>query len=302
MYRKDGTYYEDDGTQILVMYDELPQYRAQVAPSLYEDYREAGRAEARPVYRDSYGAEKKRVQAQLDGRAPFRWDAGADPMYRDYRDRYVQEGRLAMRDSMGRAAALTGGYGSSYSQSVGQQSFDTYLRRLGEVIPTLYGMAYERWKDEGEALRQRLEGLERQEQREYSRYRDEVADFESEREYARQLELEDYRRMAAQESEDYKRRADEEKSAYTRQKDAYANLYKAIKESGYRPTQAELDAAGMSRAAAEAVRKEYWRGANIDEREITAKEVKNILSGGGRYGGGAGPFWDPVLEMWYYEW
>ena len=301
MYTNNIIYY-DDGSPAQ-MYDDSPVYSQ--APR-YEDYRVSYAEPARPVYRDSYSAEKKRVQARLEARAPFRWDAGSDPMYRDYRDRTVQEGKMAMRDSMGRAAALTGGYGSSYSQSVGQQSFDAYLKRLGEVIPTLYGMAYTRWKDEGEALQRQAESLEKSREQEYGRYRDEIADWQREREYARQREQEEYSRMVDWEREEYRRRTEEEKNAYTRQKDAYSSLYKAIKESGYRPTQAELDAAGMSRAAAEAVREEYWRGANIDEREITVKEVKNLLSAGGSgYGSGgsaAGPFWDPALEMWYYEW
>ena len=75
-------------------------------------------------------AELEELYQALMGRRSFSYNAAEDPMYRSVADRYVQNGRLAMRDTMGSAAALTGGYGSSYAQAVGQQSFDEYLRQL----------------------------------------------------------------------------------------------------------------------------------------------------------------------------
>ena len=64
----------------------------------------------------------------------------------------MQQGKLAMRDSMGKAAALTGGYGSTYSQQVGQQTYDAYLKDLSAIIPELYGQAYDQYQDEGDKL------------------------------------------------------------------------------------------------------------------------------------------------------
>ena len=54
---------------------------------------------------------------------------------------------------MGQAAALTGGYGSSYSQAVGQQQYDAYLQKLNGVVPELYQLAYSRYQDEGDELK-----------------------------------------------------------------------------------------------------------------------------------------------------
>ena len=62
----------------------------------------------------------------------------------------VSEGSRAMRDTMGQAAALTGGYGSSYAQSAGQQQYALYLQKLGEAMPELYQAAYERYSAEGD--------------------------------------------------------------------------------------------------------------------------------------------------------
>ena len=199
-------------------------------------------------------AELEELYQALMGRRSFSYNAAEDPMYRSVADRYVQNGRLAMRDTMGSAAALTGGYGSSYAQAVGQQSFDEYLRQLSEAMPELYGMAYQRYLDEGESLRdqydlayQRRESQREQERAEaaaaYQRERDALAD-------------ERYRRE--QENK-------QAQQSYKQRQDSYQNLVKLISASGYSPTDTELSAAGLSRASAEALRKEYERAKGIGQ-------------------------------------
>ena len=90
-------------------------------------------------------AELERLYAAITGRPAFSYDPASDPVYNSYAQSYRRRGRLAMRDTMGQAAALTGGYGSSYAQSVGQQQYDSYLQSLGEALPELYGMAWQRY-------------------------------------------------------------------------------------------------------------------------------------------------------------
>ena len=98
-------------------------------------------------------AELERLYAAITGRPAFSYDPASDPVYNSYAQSYQRRGRLAMRDTMGQAAALTGGYGSSYAQSVGQQQYDSYLQSLGEALPELYGMAWQRYNAEGDALK-----------------------------------------------------------------------------------------------------------------------------------------------------
>ena len=54
------------------------------------------------------------LQAYLN-REDFQYDVDADALYQQYKDRYVELGKTAMQDTMGKAVALTGGYGSSYA-------------------------------------------------------------------------------------------------------------------------------------------------------------------------------------------
>ena len=77
---------------------------------------------AAPVYTPQYEDELASLREQLGSRKSFSYDAMSDPVYLASREQYLRDGELAMRDAMGRSAALTGGYGSSYGESVGQQS------------------------------------------------------------------------------------------------------------------------------------------------------------------------------------
>ena len=179
--------------------------------------------------------ELEQLYARLSGRGSFTWDAASDGLYRAARDNAVALGRLAMQDSMGQAAALTGGYGSSYAQRVGQQSYDDYLTRLGEAMPQFYAMARERWQDEGDALRDRYDLL-------YRRAED-----------ARDRMAAEQAAAAEAEREAQKQRAEAEKAAAQQRQKSYDALVKLIQSSGYRPKDAELRAAGLTRAAADAL-------------------------------------------------
>ena len=175
-------------------------------------------------------AELERLYAAITGRPAFSYDPASDPVYNSYAQSYQRRGRLAMRDTMGQAAALTGGYGSSYAQSVGQQQYDSYLQSLGEALPELYGMAWQRYNAEGDALKTAWElASERSEVRR-----------ESEREAAE-------REAAAQ------------KSAETARRGNYDRLYKLIYNSGYNPNETELSDSGMTGEQAAALLAEYRR-------------------------------------------
>lgn len=114
---------------------------------------------------------------EITGRKPFSYDLGTDPLYRQYREQYQSAGRTAMEDTMGRAAALTGGYGSSYAQNAGQQAYHAYLQKLNEAVPELYGQARAQYESETAALYDQYALLQSREQSDYEKYRDRIADY-----------------------------------------------------------------------------------------------------------------------------
>lgn len=105
------------------------------------------------TYTPQYDTQINELFNKLLNRESFSYDTETDPLYKLYREQYINQGRLAMQDTMGQAAALTGGYGSSYSQAVGQQQYDAYLQKLNSVVPELYQLAYSRYQDEGDELK-----------------------------------------------------------------------------------------------------------------------------------------------------
>lgn len=136
------------------------------------------------------GAYASKYQTGIDdtinkimNREKFSYDLNGDALYQQYKDQYTTQGKMAMMDTMGQAAAMTGGYGSSFGQSVGQQAYQGYLQQLNDVVPELYQMAYDRYSQEGQDLYNQYSLLSSQDQTEYGRHRDSVSDYYTERDY-----------------------------------------------------------------------------------------------------------------------
>lgn len=130
-----------------------------------------------PTYANSYEGKLQDLYNQIVNRDKFTYDVNSDALYRQYADQYVQLGRMAMMDTMGQAAALTGGYGSSYAQQVGQQTYDAYLQNLTDSIPQLYGQALNLYNSEGDKLTQQYGMLGDLAADEYGKYRDALDDW-----------------------------------------------------------------------------------------------------------------------------
>ena len=105
-------------------------------------------------------------------REEFSYDVNSDALYQQYKDQYASLGKLAMQDAMGQAAAMTGGYGSSYASTAGNQAYQSYLSQLNEVVPELYGMARDQYNQEGQELYNQYALLSDQESQDYGRYVD----------------------------------------------------------------------------------------------------------------------------------
>jgi peptidoglycan hydrolase-like protein with peptidoglycan-binding domain len=105
-------------------------------------------------------------------REDFTYDFNGDALYQQYKDKYIQQGKMAMGDAIGQASAMTGGYGNSYAQSVGQQAYQGQLNNLNDVIPELYQMALDRYNAEGQDLYNQFGMLGADRDRAYGEYQD----------------------------------------------------------------------------------------------------------------------------------
>lgn len=214
--------------------------------STMEALRQAG--ESLPVFSGTYDAQINDIFNQIVNRKGFTYDPEYDPRYLSYRQRYEREGRNAMRDTVAQASALTGGYASSYAQTVGQQQYGAYLEKLGNVMPELYSAAYERYKSEGDAMSDQLRTLGSLADREYGQYRDLLSDA----------------------------KADEKQSNEVMQTN-YKNLYELMLKTGYDPSAEEMERSGMNAAQVEAVRRAYYRSKGLP----FPGDVRRAVGGGG---------------------
>ena len=171
-------------------------------------------------YQSQWDGELTELYNRIANRKPFSYDLGTDPTYQQYREQYQRQGRLAMQDTMGQAAALTGGYGSTYGEQVGQQAYNAYLQNLNDVVPDLYNAAYNRYRDEGTDLYNQYGLLSDRENQAYNRYRDAVSDYYSDLSDARSAYDSAYSRDYNQWSDQlsyWSQKAANENSAYLQQ-------------------------------------------------------------------------------------
>ena len=131
-------------------------------------------------YTSQWQSQLNDVMGKILNREKFNYDLNGDALYQQYKDQYTNQGKMAMMDTMGQAAAMTGGYGNSYAQNVGQQAYQGYLQQLNNKIPELYNLALSKYQMEGDDLARQYSMLGTQENQDYSRYRDAVSDYNTE--------------------------------------------------------------------------------------------------------------------------
>lgn len=253
----------------------------------YSKYLPENRYAYDPSKNDAYQRANDQATAIYDkimNRGEFAYDVNKDKLYQQYRDLYAQMGRSAMEDTMGQAAALTGGYGSTYSQNAGQQAYNAYLQKLNEVVPELYNAAYNRYNQEGQDLMNL-----------YSMARSN-ADSAYERDYNQwynrlQLERGDEDTTYNRQQTEEQKKLVQEETDYERKQNAWSRLSSLITTTGYQPSNEELAAAGMSANEAAYLRQYY-------QQQKAAASNKSGGSGGGsrRSGSGVSPTQAPQTD------
>lgn len=180
------------------------------------------------AYQSKYQGQIDRVMQNITDRKPFQYDVNGDALYQQYKDRYIQMGRQAMQDTMGQAAALTGGYGNTYAQNVGQQAYGAYMQGLTDKIPELYQLALDKYDRDATLEKEKYSVLKDADATDYGRWGDRLNQWNTDRSYL-------------------SGRADTELSqAMSIGNTMYARLAE-LAAKGYTPTDDELRGAGMTR-------------------------------------------------------
>lgn len=177
-----NNYTESDAVKKLR--EQLAQYdtykESQAVTDLYNAYKQKEANKVADWTGGTYGQSLKDQMDKINNREEFTYDLNGDALYQQYKDQYMAQGRLASADVMGQASAMTGGYGNSYAATVGNQAYQGYLQKLNDVVPELYNMAYNRYQQEGQDMKDMYSMYKDAYNTEYGEHRDKVADHNTE--------------------------------------------------------------------------------------------------------------------------
>ncbi len=154
---------------------------------------------------------------------PFQYDLNSDALYDQYKNQYQALGKLAMQDTMGQAAALTGGHGNSYAATAGNQAYQSYLTRLNDVIPQLYSLALDRYNSERDAAAGALSALSADRSTQYGEWNDQYNRLLSNRDYASNEHSNAYNLALQLAQSNYGMEQDEKNFNYQKERDAVAD-------------------------------------------------------------------------------
>jgi hypothetical protein len=235
-----------------------------------------------PQYAGTYDAQLDDLYQQIVGRDKFKYDLNEDMFYQQAADQYAKMGNMAMMDTMGQAAALTGGYGNTYAQNVGQQAYQGYLQQLNDSIPQYYQMALDAYNAEGNKMMEQYGLLGDLANREYSQYQDELANYWQNVNHLQGIADAEYGRG-------YENWYNAQQLGTSQQNANYDRLVSMMTTMGYQPSAQEIANAGLTGDQAQAFM-DYYAAQNQpsggyyvqqddeDEYDLTGLTAEDIFA------------------------
>ena len=273
---------------LLEQQNQVPNTTQQTAPAQSSTVQQAQnllQQQMKNGYQSQWQPQINNLMEQYMNRDKFSYDVNKDALFQQLKDQYSLMGQQAMMDTMGQAAALTGGYGNSYAQGVGQQAYQGFVQQLNDKIPDLYQIALNQYLNEGSQLQEGLNMLMQQDSLDYGRYRDmvgdqqwkdsfdygkqrdEIADQQWRENFEYQQNRDKVNDQQWKDSFDYGKQRDEiadqqwrENFEYAQSRDqaadkddSYNRLLALMTQFGYIPSDSELEYAGMSKEQMNAI-------------------------------------------------
>ena len=222
-------------------------------------------------YKSAYDEQLQALYDKIVNREPFQYDMNGDILYQQLKDRTIQQGQMAAQDVMGQAATLTGGYGNTYAQKVGQQTYHQHLEGLNDQLPQLVQLAMNQHQMEGDQMAEHYAMLMQRENQDYARHQDAQNAWLTERDYLTG-------RYDSERSYDYGQWQDQRDVGMQQEATKYDRLVNLIGSTGYTPTAQELADAGMSATEAAAYAK-FYQDQNTSSSGSSGEGGKPINTG-----------------------
>lgn len=214
----------------------------------------------KPDYSSRYDETIQNMIKDMLERPEFSYDPESDVVWKSYQKAYGREGDRATQNALGAAAAASGGMPSSYATTAAAQAGNYYAAKAADKIPDLFDAAYNRYLNEFNMDLSKLGVVQGQEGTDYSRYLDQLNQWNTDRNFA-------YNQFAGDRSQ---WNADREF--------AYNQLIDEINSQ----TQQRQEALDFANMAAQYGDYNYLRDLGIDTSALAA-----LNAAGGGYGGGS---------------
>ena len=170
------------------------QYAGDIA-DLWEQQKNYGSydyGEAAPVYNNRYDDTIQDLIQGILNREDFSYDPATDPLYQNYRKQYTREGQRATADTLGQAAAASGGIPSSYASTAAAQAGNYYAAQMTDKIPELYQLAYNQYLNDYNMQLSDLGVVQGAEQSDYDKYLNELNQYNTDRAFDYNAWLDEY--------------------------------------------------------------------------------------------------------------
>jgi len=126
---------------------------------------------------DELASQRSQTANKLDSlitdyinRKDFNYDPNSDMLYQNYLAAMQNAGQMAMKDTMGQAAMLTGGYGSTYATAAANGAYNSYLQKANDALPDYYNIAANAYDRQGENMLSNIKLLQDQQEADYNNW------------------------------------------------------------------------------------------------------------------------------------
>lgn len=136
-----------------------------------------------PEYTNRYDGTIQGLLNQVVNREEFSYNPDTDPLASAYKKQYAREGQRATQDTLGAAAAATGGLPSSYAVSAAGQAGNYYASQMADKIPELYQLAYNKYVSDRSMKLSDLGAVQSAEQADYNKYLNQLNQYNTDRNF-----------------------------------------------------------------------------------------------------------------------
>ena len=257
--------------------------------------------------RTSYTDQIKDMMSQIQNREKFSYDVDTDPLFQQALASAMNSGKTAMQDTIGQASALTGGYGSTYATTAGNQAYNAFIEDAYDNLPQYYQMAMDAYQMEGDEMYRQLGMLNDADATEYSRmvtgynatfdyrnqmynesygqYRDDKSDAFAEAD----LQLNEYGQRVSDAYNFYNMTSDYANNLYDREYNSWRDTINQYMQIGQMQNSDWQQQTNRDFEATESQKNREWQSAEAEkERAFTASENAKNRAVKGSSGGGDG--------------